>query len=549
MRVSTRALIAVVATGATGAALFAAPGAIARSPIKQAPPGTTTSNPTSVVAGSLNNITLRWTAKAPVTTTGTSLTFSQDGTWSPFQVANKGTPGFVSLQKGTCTATGITVGPNSVTVNDVKCSKANQWVQLAYYNAAPTVAGPSIFNAQLSTAPGTIMPTTVTVSAAAVASLAYLQHASNVVAGAVMAPPVQVRALDAFGNLASTTITLAFTPGTSPVGAVLGGTTSKPTVNGVASFSNLTVNKVGTGYSLDASAGAAPTVTDATPFDVTAGAPASLTVEMKPTDVLPADGSAQTVAVATVKDAFGNGVPGVGITILKDVTNDVTVGGTFIGLGGQHFAFVQASLTKSSNTIIAHCTSNCGTITDAQATLTEVAAGDWLGAGYGTNGYVMNNYGTCCFGDVDPAVDFVNLPTGITYSDSDPHGYAWHDFEVLNSDGVLYTPAGTPQGSAYASYSAGAMTFELTFNSSWHGDHAIRLYIVDPDESGGGRVETISGTSAANGPFGFPSASGFAPGRWVQADVTIPAGGDVITFTVTNNNGGSNAVLSGIFVD
>src|SRR3954465_3232840 len=140
MRVSTRALIAMAATAATGAALFMAPGAIAKGPIKQAPPGTTTSNPTSVVAGSLNNMTLRWTAKAPVTAAATTLTFSQDGTWSPFQVANKGTPGYVSLQKGTCTATGITVAANSVTVNDVKCLKANQWVQLAYYNAAPTVA-------------------------------------------------------------------------------------------------------------------------------------------------------------------------------------------------------------------------------------------------------------------------------------------------------------------------------------------------------------------------------------------------------------------------
>src|SRR4051794_27603093 len=146
MRVSTRALIAMAATAATGAALFMAPGAIAKGPIKQAPPGTTTSNPTSVVAGSLNNMTLRWTAKAPVPA-GTTLIFSQDGTWSPFQVGNKGTPGYVSLQKGTCTTTSITVAANSVTVNGVTCLKANQWVQLAYYNAAPTVAGHSIFNA------------------------------------------------------------------------------------------------------------------------------------------------------------------------------------------------------------------------------------------------------------------------------------------------------------------------------------------------------------------------------------------------------------------
>jgi hypothetical protein len=156
MRVSARTIIAASASAALGAAMFLGPGALAK-PISQAPPGTLTANPSSVVAGTLNNLVLRWTAQAPVTAVGTTLTFSQNGSWSPFQVANKGTPGYVSLQKGTCTTTGINVAANSVTVNGVKCSKSNQFVQIAYYNAAPSTAGPSIFNTQLSTAPSTIM--------------------------------------------------------------------------------------------------------------------------------------------------------------------------------------------------------------------------------------------------------------------------------------------------------------------------------------------------------------------------------------------------------
>src|SRR5262249_52891764 len=84
------------------------------------------------------------------------------------------------------------------------------------------------------------------------------------------------------GNL---TITLANNPGGR--GAALGGTITVPAVNGVATFSGLTLNMAGAGYTLNISGGGRPAVTT-NPFAVTplgqptgpsAGLPPSITGE------------------------------------------------------------------------------------------------------------------------------------------------------------------------------------------------------------------------------------------------------------------------------
>jgi hypothetical protein len=67
-------------------------------------------------------------------------------------------------------------------------------------------------------------------------------------------PPVTVQLLDANGNLmtgSSAPVTIAL--GTNPSGATLGGTTTVSAVGGVASFSNLTLDKPGGQYTLVAS--------------------------------------------------------------------------------------------------------------------------------------------------------------------------------------------------------------------------------------------------------------------------------------------------------
>ncbi len=73
---------------------------------------------------------------------------------------------------------------------------------------------------------------------------------------------------DASGNIATAyngPVTLALGPGFS---ATLGGTTSVNAVNGVATFTNLSISESGAGYTLVATAGSLPPTTS-TPFTIT----------------------------------------------------------------------------------------------------------------------------------------------------------------------------------------------------------------------------------------------------------------------------------------
>jgi len=74
----------------------------------------------------------------------------------------------------------------------------------------------------------------------------------------LIVPAVQVAVLDAGGNRVTSstaTVTLAITLGTGAAGAVLGGTLGVAAASGLASFTDLTVNSPGSGYTLTATSG------------------------------------------------------------------------------------------------------------------------------------------------------------------------------------------------------------------------------------------------------------------------------------------------------
>src|SRR5205807_163384 len=87
------------------------------------------------------------------------------------------------------------------------------------------------------------------------AKLVFTVQPSSAAAGAGITPAMQVAVQDAQGNpvtTATTSITLAI--GTNPASGTLAGTTTVAAVNGVATFSNLSIDTAGTGYTLTASA-------------------------------------------------------------------------------------------------------------------------------------------------------------------------------------------------------------------------------------------------------------------------------------------------------
>ena len=86
-----------------------------------------------------------------------------------------------------------------------------------------------------------------------------------------ISPPVRVTAFDAFGNMASgfaDNVTIAIGTDPSLLGAHLGGTTSVPAVSGVAIFDDLSIDQLGTGYTLVASVPGIGGATSA-PFNIT----------------------------------------------------------------------------------------------------------------------------------------------------------------------------------------------------------------------------------------------------------------------------------------
>jgi hypothetical protein len=93
---------------------------------------------------------------------------------------------------------------------------------------------------------------------------------SNVTAGNVITPAVQVQVQDTLGNVDSSfTASVTVAISTNPVGGKLSGTTSVAPVNGVALFGDLTIDKAGTAYTLSATAPGATGAVSAS-FDVIA---------------------------------------------------------------------------------------------------------------------------------------------------------------------------------------------------------------------------------------------------------------------------------------
>jgi glycerol uptake facilitator-like aquaporin len=131
---------------------------------------------------------------------------------------------------------------------------------------------------------------------------------ATTVAGRQITPAVKVRALDAFGNIATGfSGTVAMALGSNPGGATLSGTPSVAAVNGIASF-DLSVNRTGTGYTLVANATGFAPVTSAA-FAITPGTATQLAFTVQPSSTVAGAAISPAVLVSAL-DPAGNFVPG-----------------------------------------------------------------------------------------------------------------------------------------------------------------------------------------------------------------------------------------------
>ncbi len=176
--------------------------------------------------------------------------------------------------------TGNYVGTQEVTITD---STAGSIIHYTTDGTVPTSSsspylGPlSIANsstvqaiAVLEESQSAVASSTLTItSAGAPAKLAFLQQPSNTSTQAAISPAVQLAIEDASGN----TVASATNPITVVLqgGAGLGGTLTVTPQNGIATFSNLTVSTIGSGYTLSAT-GPGLSSTISTTFTVSAPA-------------------------------------------------------------------------------------------------------------------------------------------------------------------------------------------------------------------------------------------------------------------------------------
>ena len=137
--------------------------------------------------------------------------------------------------------------------------------------------------------------------------MVYAQQPTATVAGVAISPAVTVTVQDAGGNtVTSSAATVTIAIGTNPGAGTLSGTVSVNAVSGVATFNTLSINKVGTGYTLTAASTGLTSATSTT-FNITVAAAAQLAFTQQP-----GGGTGgvtwTTQPKITVQDAFGNTV-------------------------------------------------------------------------------------------------------------------------------------------------------------------------------------------------------------------------------------------------
>ncbi len=259
------------------------------------------------------------------------------------------TPGTLS---GTLT---LAASSGVATFSDLSIDRAGSGYTLTATATGPTPATSAAFG----------------ITAGAATKLAFNVQPANAAAGASIAAPIVVLVEDALGNTVpsatdNVTIAIANNAG-SPTPGTLSGAVNVAAVNGVATFSNLSIDKAGTGYTLSASATGLTGATSAA-FNITANTATKLVFTVEPVTTTAGSGISPAVAVSA-QDGLGNTDP----TFTGNVTVAIT-GGT--GKAGAHLA---GSLTKAAAAGVATfaglAIDSAGTSYTLTATATSLSSG------------------------------------------------------------------------------------------------------------------------------------------------------------------------------
>ena len=153
--------------------------------------------------------------------------------------------------------------------------------------------------------------------------------------------------------------------------------------------------------------------------------------------------------------------------------------------------------------------------------------GSWLGV-YGADGYALTGWN---------GGDLVSMPNA-SFAVDQGQRFIWQN---PSSDlRGLQSPDGSTREAACA-YDANQVKIHITFNAAYSG--SIHVYAVDFD--GLGRRESIT-INDGSGPQTASLNADFSQGAWVNAAVSVAAGGTVTI--LVNRTAGVNAVVSGVLL-
>ncbi len=258
----------------------------------------------------------------------------------------------------------------------------------------------------------------------AASQLVFTAQPSNTIAGTSITPAVQVTVQDVFANtVTSSTASITVAIGSNPGGGTLSGTTTIFASGGVATFSTLSINKSGTGYTLVASSSGLTGATSAA-FNITAAAASQLIFNVQPTTTTAGSPISPAVQVL-VQDAFGNTVTTASTSVTMTIGANPG-GGTLSGTnpvsassGVATFSNLSINKRGTGYTLVASAagltstTSAAFNILAADLTLLKAHTGSFTGGSSGTYTLTVNNIGTAASSGVITVTDV--LPAGFAF--------------------------------------------------------------------------------------------------------------------------------------
>ena len=220
------------------------------------------------------------------------------------------------------------------------------------------------------------------ITAGAASAISFTTQPSNTAAGASITPAIVAHVQDAGGNPISgdgVTLTIANNAGGAGTG-LTGGSSVNTDSNGNATFGGVSLNKVGTGYTLTATdSSGTPLMATSGAFNITAGAASAISFTTQPSNAT-AGASIAPAIVAHVQDAGGNAVSGDGVTLT--IANNaggagtVLTGGSSVSTDGNGNAtFSGVSLNKVGTAYTLTATDSSGTARTAHSGAFKITAG------------------------------------------------------------------------------------------------------------------------------------------------------------------------------